>query len=198
MPLTLDLLRHGVTAGQGRFCGRTELPLLAEGWTQLAQAVEPMAPWDAVISSPRERCLAFARQLAKRQGLALVVEPDLAELDFGHWENLSPAELMTFDAAGLERFWNDPYGFTPPAGEPLADFRRRVLNSLARLLVTYPKQQLLVITHAGIMRLLLAEARRLPREGLLQISICHAQRIRLAVSQDPSGLQLQELACPRC
>lgn len=172
MSLHLDLLRHGETQ-IGGFRGSLDDALTERGWTQLRAAVAERSGWDGIVSSPLQRCARFAQALAEQRGLPLSYEADLQELHFGAWEGLSAAQLMQTDEAGLGLFWNDPYAFTPPEGEPMEDFSKRIHAALHRLHVDHPGQRLLLVVHGGVMRLLLAEARGLAREQLLQVEVAH-------------------------
>ncbi|MNE76169.1 Alpha-ribazole phosphatase [compost metagenome] len=123
----------------------------------------------------------FAAELAGRLALPLSLEKDLQELHFGEWEGRSAAELMLSDERGLGLFWADPYGFTPPGGEPVSAFAARVLAAVTRLQRTYAGERILLVSHGGVMRLLLAQARGLPREQLLQVDVGHGSLFRLDV-----------------
>ncbi|MFC3609366.1 histidine phosphatase family protein [Stutzerimonas tarimensis] len=195
MTLRLDLLRHGATSGGGGFRGRLDDPLSETGWAQLRDAMADHGPWTSVLSSPLQRCAAFATELARQRGLELQLEPDLRELDFGAWEGRTAGELMNSDAEALGRFWHDPYGFTPPGAEPVAHFEARVLGALHRLIDRHAKAHLLVVTHAGVMRLLLAQARGLPREQLLQVEVAHAGLFTLHAARAGTQLLLEESPC---
>lgn len=187
--MILDLLRHGETEQGGGLRGRIDDALTAHGWAQMRAAVEGCAPWQALVTSPLQRCAAFARELATRHALPLHLESGLRELDFGAWDGRSAAELMASDAEGLGCFWADPYAFTPPGGEPLVDFEARVLDAIERLHQRFAGQHLLLVTHGGVMRLLLARARGLPRSDLLQVEVGHGALQRLRVG---AGLALAE------
>lgn len=190
MTVYLELLRHGETEQGGGLRGSLDDALTAAGWAQLRAAVVGAGPWDRLVSSPLQRCARFAAELAEQRGLPLSLEADLQELHFGAWEGRSAAELMQTDADALGRFWTDPYAFTPPGGEPLLAFEARVLGALQRLQARHAGERLLLITHGGVMRLLLAGARGLPPADLLQVDVLHAQRFRLQL--DRFG-RLQEL-----
>jgi alpha-ribazole phosphatase len=181
MTLYLELLRHGETELGGGLRGSLDDALTADGWTQLRAAVIDGGPWDRLISSPLQRCARFAEELAAQHSLPLNLEPDLQELHFGAWEGRSAAELMQTAADELGRFWADPYAFTPPDGEPLLAFEARVLGALRRLQARHAGERLLLITHGGVMRLLLARARGLPRSDLLQVNVGYAERFRLSL-----------------
>lgn len=191
MTVQLELLRHGETELGGGLRGSLDDALTATGWAQLRGAVVAGGPWDRLISSPLQRCARFAEELAAQQALPLSLEPDLQELHFGAWEGRSSAELMQTQATELGLFWSDPYAFTPPEGEPLLAFEARVVGAVRRLQARYAGEHLLLITHGGVIRLLLARARGLPRGDLLQVEVGHAQRFRLCLNQQG---ELWELA----
>lgn len=183
MILHLDLLRHGETELGGGLRGSLDDALTATGWAQMRAAVEQGGPWDRLISSPLQRCALFAQELAERQALPLQLDKDLQELHFGDWEGRSAADLMLTDERGLGLFWADPYGFTPPQGEPVADFSARVLAAVERLQRAYAGERVLLISHGGVMRLLLARARGLPREQLLQVEVGYGSLFHLCVGE---------------
>jgi alpha-ribazole phosphatase len=191
MTVYLELLRHGETELGGGLRGSIDDALTAAGWAQLRAAVAEAGPWDRLISSPLQRCARFAEELAAQHGLPLSLEPDLQELHFGAWEGRSAAELMQTNAVELGLFWSDPYGFTPPEGEPLLAFETRILSALQRLQARHAGERLLLVTHAGVIRLLLARARGLPRNDLLQVAVGYAERNQLRL--DNQG-QLWECA----
>lgn len=189
--MIIDLLRHGETEQAGALRGSLDDALTATGWQQLRAAVKAQEPWQHIVSSPLQRCARFAEELAAARDLPLAFEPALQELHFGAWEGCSTAQLMQTSAEQLGLFWANPYAFTPPEAEPLQDFERRVLAALTGLRAKHLGQHLLLVTHGGVMRLLLARARGLPAEHLLQVNVGYAQRARLQL--DAAG-QLRELA----
>ncbi len=102
-----------------------------------------------MVSSPLSRCLLPAQALAARLGLAIRIDADLVELDFGAWEG------MAWDAvprAALDRWAADPHGFAPPGGESGASLLGRVGRAAARL--RSARHGALVVSHGGPLRLL--------------------------------------------
>lgn len=186
MTLHLDLLRHGETELGGGLRGSLDDALTDKGWAQMRAAVLDRGPWDRLVSSPLQRCSRFAEELGAQLGLPVHLDKDLQELHFGTWEGQSAAALMETDAEALGLFWADPYSFTPPEGERVEDFSTRVLAAVGRLQVTCAGQRVLLISHGGVMRLLLAQARGLPREQLLNVEVGHGALFSLAIGY--SGL----------
>ncbi|WP_095078395.1 alpha-ribazole phosphatase family protein [Pseudomonas sp. Irchel s3h17] len=184
MTLHLDLLRHGETELGGGLRGSLDDALTASGWEQMRAAVIDRGPWDRLVSSPLQRCAHFAQALGEQLQLPVMLDKDLQELHFGAWEGCSAAALMETDAEALGRFWADPYSFTPPEGEPVTAFSARVLAAVERLHQAYAGQRVLLISHGGVMRLLLARARGLPREQLLNVEVGHGAMFSLRVEAD--------------
>lgn len=181
MTLHLDLLRHGETELGGGLRGSLDDALTDTGWAQMRAAVVEQGPWDRLVSSPLQRCSRFAEELGTQLGLPVQLDKDLQELHFGTWEGQSAATLMETDAEALGLFWADPYSFTPPEGERVEDFSTRVLAAVGRLHANYAGQRILLISHGGVMRLLLAQARGLPREQLLNVEVGHGALFSLAI-----------------
>ena len=114
-PLQLYLVRHGETAWSltGQHTGRTDLGLTAHGEDQ-ARALAPRLreiEFDRVLMSPRLR----ARQTCELAGLGArsLVEPDLAEWDYGDYEGQRSADIRKAHADW--NVWRDgcPHGETP-------------------------------------------------------------------------------------
>lgn len=184
MTLRLDLLRHGETEQGGGLRGSLDDALTPLGWQQMRDAVAEARTWDRIVSSPLQRCVRFADELSARLGLPMQLEPDLQELHFGDWEGIGTAQLMETDAEGLGRFWENPYTFTPPRGEAVVAFSERVLGAVRRLQLAHDGERVLLISHGGVMRLLLAQARGLPREQLLQVIVGHGDLFAIHVDAD--------------
>ncbi|EIM17345.1 MULTISPECIES: alpha-ribazole phosphatase family protein [Pseudomonas] len=189
MTLRLDLLRHGETELGGGLRGSLDDALTDAGWQQMRAAVVGQGPWDRLVSSPLQRCARFAEELGARLALPVSLDPDLQELHFGAWEGQSAAALMATDAEALGQFWADPYAFTPPQGEPVLAFSERVLGAVERLHQRHAGERVLLVSHGGVMRLLLARARGLPREQLLNVEVAHGALFALTVE---AGLALSE------
>ena len=189
MTLRLDLLRHGETELGGGLRGSIDDALTDAGWAQMRAAVADQGPWDRLVSSPLQRCARFAEELGAQLGVPVHQDKALQELHFGAWEGQSTAALMDTSAEALGRFWSDPYAFTPPDGEPVADFSARVLAAVERLHAAHAGERVLLITHGGVMKLLLAQARGLPREQLLNVDVAHASLHSLSVG---AGALLRE------
>jgi alpha-ribazole phosphatase/probable phosphoglycerate mutase len=185
---TLDLMRHGEPVGGRRYRGQIDDPLSENGWAQMQAAVGEAAPWTRIVSSPLLRCRAFAETLADRRGLPLALDERLKEVGFGEWEGKSAAEIETGAPGTLAQFKADPVNARPAGAEPLADFHARVAVSLQDLLAQHAGQHVLLVAHAGVMRMALAWALHIPLEHAYRIEVPTASFTRLRFEGDRASL----------
>ena len=187
--MRLDLLRHGETESGGGFRGSLDDALTAVGWEQMRSGIATRGPWDVLVSSPLQRCAAFADALAAERGLPLHLEADLRELHFGEWEGRSAAELMETDSEALGHFWADPYAFTPPGGESLLSLRERVTQAVHGLAAENMGKTIALFTHGGVLDVLYRAATGLGLQDARTWQIGNTAVNRLLWTPD-SGLSL--------
>ena len=130
--------------------------------------------WEAIVSSPLQRCSSFAQALSQQKNISLYIEPRFRETHFGTWEGLSAAELMQTDGADLQQLWSDPMSYTPPQAESLSIFATRVRAAWQQLLDENAGRRVLLITHGGVIRILLCDLLRQPLASMLQFDVAHA------------------------
>lgn len=169
----IELLRHGEVEGGSRFRGHTDDVLTAAGLEQMYAAIADSGSLEHVVSSPLARCAAFAKAYARRSFIPLSFDARLMEMQFGAWEGRTVAELMTSDADALARFWNDPLHNTSPGGEPLAQFQARVLDAWNDVIAEHCGQRVLVVTHGGVIRVLLCHVTGVPIARLQEFRVGH-------------------------
>lgn len=188
MTTTVDLMRHGEPVGGRRYRGQIDDPLSEKGWAQMHAAVGEAAPWTRIVASPLLRCRAFAETLADRHGLPLMLDARLMEVGFGAWEGKSAAEIETAVPGTLARFKADPVNARPPGAEPLDAFHARVAAALDHLLTEHAGQHVLLVGHAGVMRMALAWALAIPLEHAYRIEVATATLTRLRFESGRASL----------
>jgi probable phosphoglycerate mutase len=153
------LVRHGETewALSGRHTGRTDIPLTAKGEEAARALAARLAdrPFAAVWSSPSQRAMrtcALAGFEARR-----VVDPDLAEWDYGAYEGITTREILA-GRPGWQMFRDGC-----PKGESAADVGTRADAVIAR--VCSANATLLIFSSAHFLRVLAARWIGLPPEG---------------------------------
>ncbi len=84
--MLIDLLRHGATGRDGYLDGRTVHTLSVKGWAQFKSQTADRS-WPTIVTSPLLRAREAAEGLAGARNLALRVDDDGADLDFGVWDD---------------------------------------------------------------------------------------------------------------
>jgi probable phosphoglycerate mutase len=150
-------LRHGETAwnAEGRWCGRTDVPLSDAGRRQaqlLAVRLQPILV-EALYSSPLGRALETARIVGKAMGREPLVDHRLVELNYGAWEG-STYEESKRASPDLYRAWEaDPARVAPPQGESGEQLIERVKPFLADVAQRHPSGNVVVVCHRTLCRL---------------------------------------------
>jgi len=178
----IDLIRHGEPEGGSHIIrGRTDHPLTEKGWQQMQQTIGTHKPWDKLISSPAQRCYAFAEQLSSSLELPLESNEHLWELDLGSWDGKTLNEIQAMDADRLQKYWQDPVNNTPPGAESLPDFRSRILQAWESILQQHIGDHLLVIAHSGTIRMIIGHVLDMPMTSLLRMELPYAGLSRIKV-----------------
>ena len=128
---TLYFVRHGETEWSlsGQHTGHTDIPLTVHG-EAMARELAPLLhdiDFSAVLTSPRQRARHTCELVVDKQ--VAMIEPDLAEWDYGIYEGLRTAEIQE-----LKSGWN-VFRDGCPGGETLDDVMTRADRLLGRLRV---------------------------------------------------------------
>ncbi|MDQ6961051.1 MAG: alpha-ribazole phosphatase family protein [Mariprofundaceae bacterium] len=167
--ITIDLLRHGEVQAKGwSFRGSTDVALSKKGLQQMLQQYAAMpTPFHKVISSPMQRCALFSQNIKQQTPEnTLEICDGFKEMNFGDWEG-QPLEAIEHDPE-LQRFWKDPTEVCPPNGEAFDDFQQRVLHTWHDWLEhdAEAEKHYLIVTHGGVIRILLAHFLGMPSPKL--------------------------------
>jgi broad specificity phosphatase PhoE len=155
------LVRHGATTltAEDKFSGTSGVDLSEEGIAQVAALAERLqnVPITAIYASPLSRTLQTAEILARPHGLPVAPRDGLREIDHGHWEGLSRAEVESRYKEEYSAWEADPFTFAPRGGESGVSVLARALPVLRDIVVAHPADSVvLVVSHKATIRLLLA------------------------------------------
>lgn len=175
--MDLVLIRHPAPAVERGVCyGRTDVPLAVDEHAAAVAIVARLAALDvplpqALVTSPLVRCAGVARHLARRFGCVETADARLQEIDFGAWERL---RWDAIDRAALDAWAADLRHARTHGGESVAQFGARVgewfetWQQAGRAAQTAGAARsgapTLVVTHAGVMRMLASLALEIPIE----------------------------------
>ena len=162
------LIRHAQTAWnvQGRFLGRSDVPLDADGAAQAQALARRLAvvPLSALYASPLGRAWETARAVVGAHP-ELTPEPvaALTELNQGDLEGQPGRALIERYPGFLERWRADPTDVRVPGGETLGECRDRAVAAVHDLAARHaPGPPLAIVTHKMVLATLACEAIGLP------------------------------------
>src|SRR5580704_15749104 len=165
-PTVTLLLRHGQTplSVQKRYAGRSDVPLTDTGVGQAVAAAKRLASAGigAIVTSPLQRAVQTAEEVAAITGVPVVTDDGFRETDFGAWEGLTFAEVTTWLA--------DP-AVAPPGGESFVEVSERVTAALHRVLADRERQTVLIVSHVTPIKTLVAAALLAPPPALYRMHL---------------------------
>jgi phosphoserine phosphatase len=153
------LIRHGVTDWHrdGKLLGQRDIPLNEEG---RAQAERAAAGLDGiaiaeVLSSPLLRALQTAEAIGERARIEVARDPRLTDFRVGKWEGRTYGDIAATEE--YQRYLADPLTERIPGGESLQEVQQRATAAIEQALADNPSgDAIAVVTHAGVIRILLA------------------------------------------
>ncbi len=151
--MKLYVTRHGETEfnAADRISGTTDIPLTARGMEQARQMAEKAAACgdiQHIIASPMLRARMTAEFAAKALGLPVQTDLRLREWDYGEFEGksrLTPGFPEAKAAFGCRM---------PGGGESVFQVVQRTYNVLDDIKRLYPEENVLVVCHGGICRVI--------------------------------------------
>ena len=166
--MILDLLRHGEPQGGRLYRGNQDDALTEKGWQQMLDSTQGKT-WDFIATSPLVRCADFAKYLSETQQTPYQIFNDLEELGFGDWQGRSANEI---GQDVVNQFKDNPIANRPPNAENLVDFQMRVLSVLELIIQNkHQYQSILVVAHAGVIRVIKSYLSQSPIEKMLTIEV---------------------------
>ena len=153
----LIFIRHAETDMTGTFCGQSDPLVNAAGHRQIQKLTESLRtePIAAVFTSDLQRSVTTARYLADALAIPYFTRPALREIDFGGWDGLTWEEIEKLDSTFAQQWLESFPRLTPPGGESFEVFKSRVMAETSYLLSQSESRLIAVVTHAGVMRMVL-------------------------------------------
>ena len=192
------LLRHGDTrlSPERRFSGvgSGDPGLSAAGRDQVQRAAGSSllrgCVFTEVLTSPLTRCRQTARIVADALGLEIVVDPDLREMNFGRWEEMTFDEVQDRYPEDLRR-WKQSAS-APPTGssETFAAVFDRMGGVAERFASRYAGASVLAVTHITPIKALVAHALGAPPAALFRMELSSACFSRISYTGGEASVRL--------
>ncbi len=176
------MVRHGETDWnrQLRIQGKENIPLNKKGREQAQKISRYLSPtnFSAIFSSPLARAWETSQIIAAEHSLIPAAVDDLAEVDFGNLEGKTYGEMNEPERAKMEQWLSNPGLNAIPGGESLEEFRQRAESCYKKILDNHSDGNLVIVTHAGTIRVLVA--------GMLGVPLANITRLKL----EPTSLTI--------
>ena len=182
-------IRHAETDMMGTFCGHSDPELNDNGRGQLPGLIKALSSYaiQRVYSSDLRRAKQTAEAIARHFRAELCLRHGLREIDFGLWDGLSWEEIESRDPAAAKN-WVESYpNATAPEGEPFRVFQQRVCREVESLLAEAPGPYVVVVTHAGFIRVVLTLLCGFPEPDALRQTQASASVITVSEHEMRTG-----------
>ena len=165
--MDIYLIRHTQTATQKGLCyGQTDVDLAENYFVEfekIRQKLPDIHENAQFFSSPLSRC----QKLAEFLSTNVIYDNRLLEIDFGDWENQRFEDLPEETL----RHWTENFvEIAPPNGESFHTLCERA-EQFWQDIIQLQTAQIFIVTHAGMIRALLAQILQLPPQNAFQFRV---------------------------
>jgi broad specificity phosphatase PhoE len=155
--VTFFFVRHASTDAAGILCGRAaDVHLSSKGLLESEELAKRFRNIQitSIWSSPLERASETANSIAKKAALSVFYSESFNEVNYGEWTGRS------FDSLASDPRWHRFNVLRDstriPGGEHITEVQKRVLSQLEALALFYQIGNIVVVTHAEPIRLVVA------------------------------------------
>jgi alpha-ribazole phosphatase len=184
--MEIYLIRHTAVHNPGKLCyGQSDIDLSPE-WEQhfdaLKRKLEQQIENAIFYSSPYKRCTQLADFLSDNQ---FQIDERLSEMHFGEWEQCAWTDI---DQSVLNLWMADYIKYKVPNGESFETMHARCSQFWDELIQqTIPKS--VIITHAGVIRSILAYVLNIPLDKTFQLEIDYSGVTKITVTKQDGCYQ---------
>jgi broad specificity phosphatase PhoE len=153
---------------ENRYRGRRDIPLDAQGYQDAVDAARQLSNvgLTAVYTGPLRRTIATAQIIADESRVPdLRILHGLNNVDYGAWEGMTAEEAAMYHPDAFARYRDSPSRAVCPAGERLRDAQQRMVGALQLIGSRHPGESVAAVTHAVMIRLVVAELDRIEDES---------------------------------
>jgi alpha-ribazole phosphatase/probable phosphoglycerate mutase len=167
------LMRHGEVrnGGEKRYNGHIDIDITEIGREQMQRLAGMLAGKNiaAVYSSDLIRSAKGAEIISRSLNLTYTPLRDLRERSVGKWEGLTAEEIKERFPGEYTAWRADLLNYRPPDGECLLDVRERILPVHKKLVNSHYGQEIAMLLHGGVNRVIIADALGLDLMNLFRI-----------------------------
>ena len=170
--MEIHLIRHTAVKNMDSICYGQSDVALNDDFLLSFETIKTDDHYDEVISSPLSRCTKLADFLA----FDYQTEPRLKELNFGKWELQEWEEI---DRNTLQSWSEDYINGATPEGESLQAMEQRVVSFLEEIFEKHPNGKVLLVTHAGVIRIIISHINKTPLTEMFSIKVGFGELLKV-------------------
>ena len=175
--IKIYIARHGETTWnvEGRIQGRSDPGLSPKGHQQSLALLEELKnqSLSAIYTSNLQRSILTAQPIAHHFSLPIRQESELDEIAFGVLEGRNLYQFDEVTKNEWERFKDDRFNYHIPGAENYTDVANRIKPFIDRTLRNHEGEEVLVVGHRVVNRLLIGMLMEYPLEWVLKIEQTH-------------------------
>lgn len=189
------IVRHGEVAGntgdKPAFVGWSDLPLTTRGELQSQAVADALHTEDvaAVYSSDLQRARITAERIAQKHDLEVATDVDLREVNYGKWEGLGEAELLSEYSAQWQARQNDPWNVAAVEGECYSQMWARFLPRWEAMVQRHHDETAVFVGHNGLIRMLLCYFVDAPFNNFKRFHVTNCGITRVEIEPPTGGTE---------
>lgn len=160
---------------EGRIQGRSDPGLSPKGEQQSLALLEQLKgrSLTAIYTSSLQRSILTAQPVANRFSLPIRKESELDEIAFGILEGRNLYQFDEVTKNEWERFKDDRFNYRIPGAENYTDVANRIKPFIEKTLRNHEGEEVLIVGHRVVNRLLIGMLLGYPLEWVLKIEQTH-------------------------
>jgi probable phosphoglycerate mutase len=191
--IILHLVRHAETIwhAENKYAGHKDIPLTELGHFQaqeLKEWVVEIQP-TAIYASDLIRAIDTARPLGDELGIEVKIDKRLREVNFGEIEGLSQLDMKEKYPELYKNYLSSPADTQMPGGESGNTALRRVWPFITEIVSQKNDQNVLLVSHGTLIRLITCELLGIELNKYRQIfpDIANTAKITIRISENSEG-----------
>ncbi|MFP8896240.1 histidine phosphatase family protein [Chryseobacterium sp. EZn1] len=174
--MEIHVIRHTAVENPENLCyGFAEMPLRKD-FTEDFKMLEIDKHYDVIVSSPSQRC----RLLADYFKFDYQTDERLREMNFGNWEMKKWTDISEEE---INPWYQDFVSVKASGGENLLEMQTRVLSFWNEFIQRKDLEKALIVTHAGVIRLILQAVLQFPLENMFAVQIDYGRKVIIHVNE---------------
>lgn len=174
--MEIHLIRHTAVENPNHLCYGFAEVSLRKDYEKDFKLIPVDQDVDLIISSPSQRCQLLAEHFQQD----FTTDERIKEMNFGDWELKKWTDIPEEE---INPWYKDFIRVKATNGENLLEMQSRVSEFWNELISKENTNKVLIVTHAGVIRLILQSILQFPLENMFNIQIDYGQKTVIEVKK---------------